>query len=166
MILFVLAGLTGAALAVAPVWYYERKLARANGALAQRETDFRIVRVRNDSLEDLRFSEREAYREARDGWNTSLALSEKRVADLLLQVQTMAERIATLRPSMPEGGNDRFYPSAEPVKPYSLELQRWLDKIEFDEARAALIDKVEEYRARGQDDAWILDEIRHPGAHS
>lgn len=83
--------------------------------------------------------------------------------ELMRQVQTMAERIATMRvqdrmvdsPTAPV-----FVPGSPPEEPYSEEIAAFLSGIESEEGRTLVVEQIEEMRAAACDDEEILSAIR------
>lgn len=83
--------------------------------------------------------------------------------ELMRQVQTMAERIATMRvqdrmvdsPTAPV-----FVPGSPREEPYSEEIAAFLSGIESEEGRTLVVEQIEEMRAAACDDEEILSAIR------
>lgn len=89
---------------------------------------------------------------------------EQRVDDLLRQVQSMAERIASLRLSgLPEGGGDAFVPTAR-ERGYSDDLTRFLAALESEESRRVVEEQIEQLRSQSMDDEQIYEIVREGAA--
>lgn len=86
--------------------------------------------------------------------------AEQRHDDLLRQVQSMAERIASLRLSgLPEGGGDTFVPATR-ERAYSDDLTRFLAALESEESRRVVEEQIESLRAQRMDDEQIYEIVR------
>lgn len=80
---------------------------------------------------------------------------EAREADFLRQIQSLCERIATLRQGkLTEGGEATFTPMV-PDKPYSDDLVTFLSRLDTEEARNLVEEKIEELRGNGIEDEQI-----------
>lgn len=155
VVLGVACAILGSLLYVACRAYFESE----DELVAERER--RIVADERFSAQ-LEFNRQSAdYIERLDRESERLAATHREhEADFLRQIQSLCERIATLRQSgLNAGGEAQFIPMKHD-KPYSDDLTRFLGGLETDEAKNLCIEFIEELRAAGIDDEQIYTKLR------
>jgi hypothetical protein len=97
--------------------------------------------------------------EARIYMDRALAYEET-ISEKNRQISNMAERVASLKlvPGV-EGGEDFHVEDVPPEKPYSPELQEWIDGLADAETRNAAHEFVEIRRRHGYFDEVILKDL-------
>ena len=153
-------------------WTAETKLAAADaglrGAHGAAERFRKLFLQRDEEVTSLRERESDLLDRMDEVRRTSRARYEQREAGLLAQIQTLSNRMASLRLQpvgegdeqlvvIDEGDTPLF---ADESIPYSADLHDFVKAMESEDARQMVEDFVEERRANHEDDAQILQKLQ------